>query len=177
MRNRTTKNQRDWRIGALALAVLAFAGALATSCVRYEVDPGAGEETIYLPTLDHADQFEVAYLRTAEEGPVVFDKNAWTVGWRFPLNHPDIGLWMRENLPENAEAANLKTRITTPWYGPLVLFPSLGFFRVDHMHFQFDPVRLTPVKQEVFPAVPAKLPGEATPTPTPIATPIETPIP
>lgn len=153
------------------LLLLAILGTLASglgSCARYAIDPSAGEETVFLRTLDHTDKVELQYLRTPEQGPISYRHTAWMVLWGIPLNHPDVGLWISENLPEGTEAANFRAHVTTPWYGPFVLFPTLGFFRVDTITYRFDPVVVKPVAREVFPPVPPRL---SVPDPAPLPEP------
>ncbi len=128
---------------------LTLAGALAatlvlclstTSCTRLHFDPGAGAETVYAPSLRHSEDFQVTYLRKPDEGPLRLEKNAWTLFWFVPLNHPDLGMWLERTLPEGADAANVRASVKTPWYGHLLFFPTLGLVRVDRVRYQADPV-------------------------------------
>lgn len=122
------------------LLTLLLLGGGASSCTRLNFDPNAGAETVYLQTLQHADTFDLEYMRTPEEGPLILEKNAWTLLWFIPLNTPDMGLWLEQNLPVDAEAANVRASVKTPWFGHLLFFPTLGLVRVERVRFQADPV-------------------------------------
>ena len=117
-------------------------------CAPVHIDPNAGAETIYLRTIDHAQDFEVEYLRKPEQGPLVHEGNAWTLLWFVPLNHPDLGVWLMQNLPKGAEAANVRTSVRTPWYGYLLFFPTIGLVKVDRLHFELQPVTYKALEPE-----------------------------
>ena len=110
----------------LLVLVLAFLVSTITSCQSIQFDPNAGAETIFLETLEHPDLFEVEYLRDpASEGPLTYEGTAWTFFWFFPVNREDLGLWLDYNLPPDSEAANVRAKVWTPWYGHLAFFPTL----------------------------------------------------
>jgi hypothetical protein len=118
---------------------------LLTGCARIWLDPNAGAESVYLRTMDHPDRMDVRYLRPASEGPIVLERRAWTFLWFIPANHPDLGLWLDEVIPEGAEAANVRASIQMPWYGPLLGIPTLGLVWVQRVRFEAQPVEwITP---------------------------------
>lgn len=123
------------------LLFLLFSGG----CARYHHDPSAGAETVLLKNMEHDEQFEVIYLRTPGEGSITYEKNAWTFFWLLPVNHPDLGLWLRSATPPGTVAANVRSSQKTPWYGHLLFFGSLTLVRMEEMHFQMDPVRFQPI--------------------------------
>ncbi|CAN5210227.1 hypothetical protein BH09SUM1_BH09SUM1_07920 [soil metagenome] len=130
-----------------ALIALGLAASLC-GCAPVHIDPNAGAETVYLHTIDHADQFDIEYLRKPEQGPLRFEHNAWTLFWFVPLNHPDLGVWLMNNLPPDAEAANVRAKVKTPWYGPLLFFPTIGLVKVDRVYFELQPVIYKKIKPE-----------------------------
>ena len=120
----------------LLAATLLFAGG----CSRIDFDPGQGAETIQLRTIDHVDAVEVTYLRTPEQGPIVFEGNTWTWFWSIPVNRPEVGFWLERELPEGASAANIRATMRTPWWGYVIMIPTLGIARVDRVRFEAQPV-------------------------------------
>ena len=115
-----------------------------TYCTRLHFDPSGGAETVLVQSIRHGQDFDVTYLRKPEEGPLTYDKNAWTIFWNIPLNHPDLGMWIDQTLPRGADAANVKSSVKTPWHGNLLFFFTLGAAKMQRIHFQMDPVILTP---------------------------------
>jgi hypothetical protein len=110
-------------------------------CSRIDFDPGQGAEGVYIRTLERPDDVQLTYLRTREQGPLVLEKDTWTWFWSIPVNRPDLGFWLYRAMPEGAEAANVRAAVWTPWYGYLLMIPTLGIVRVDTVRFQADPVR------------------------------------
>lgn len=135
------------RISLALFTVLLFCGSL-TSCARLYIDPSAGAETAYLRTLDHAQYFDMEYQRTPREGPLRLSRNSWTFFWLLPVNQPDLGLWLEENLGEETEAANVRAQVYTPWYGHLLFFPTLGLVRVERVEFEAQPVKIRWLRAE-----------------------------
>lgn len=125
--------------------LLLLAASLSLGCSRTYLDPNAGAETLYLNTMDHPELFTVEYLRSADEGPLLLEKNALDLLWIIPVNRPDLGIWLMDSLPPGATAANVRAETWTPWYGHLIFFPTLGLVDIDRVRFQADPVRIVPV--------------------------------
>lgn len=128
----------------LLRALLLSSVVLSTGCARQYLDPNAGQETVLVRTMHHSELLNVQYLRTAEQGPLRYEGNSWTLFWVVPLNRPDMSAWLDEALPPEASAANVRASLKTPWYGHLVFFCSLTLARVDRVRFEADPVRLLP---------------------------------
>jgi len=126
----------------LTLATIALLASSITSCTRHHFDPNAGAETIHLRTLEHGEHFEVEYLRTPEEGPLVLEENAWTYLWFLPSHHPDLGLWLEQSLPPGAQATNVRASAKLPWYGPLLSVPTLGLVYVQRVRFEAQPAKV-----------------------------------
>ncbi len=137
--------------GLLFIFLLGLMLPLLPSCTTTVFDPGRGAETVFVRTMENP-QIEVSeYLNEPSEGQVTTESDAWTLFWFFPLNRPDLGVWLEETLPENAAAANVQCRIKRPWYGHLLFFPTLGILAIDRVAYSYDPVRLKYPKPIVTP--------------------------
>ncbi|MCC6545923.1 hypothetical protein IT570_02050 [Candidatus Sumerlaeota bacterium] len=121
---------------------------LTTSCTRLHFDPNGGAETVFVQSIHHPQGFDVTYLRKPEEGPLIYNKNAWTIFWFMPLNHPDLGMWIEQALPRNADAANVRSSVKTPWYGNILFFVTIGAAKMQRVHYQMDPVIFKPRIQQ-----------------------------
>lgn len=132
----------------LALGCLiAAAGCLVAGCSRMRLDSNAGNEAVVLRSIDHP-KMRVEYLRTPEEGPLRWKKNAWWLFWGgVPLNHPDPSRWRAENLPTGATPANERYMVNVPWYGYIFLFGTIGIVQVQRTWYEVDPVRVTWVEE------------------------------
>lgn len=119
----------------------------AAACAPIQVRPGDGAESVFVNTLDHPGLFDLEYVRDPAEGPIVIQANTWTYFYSIPVNRPEIDAWVHAHLPPGTQVANLRGDVWTPWYGYVLMVPTLGMVRVDRIRFEFDPVRLVPLPQ------------------------------
>ncbi len=136
---------------SVCLASLLLFTLLTIGCTPLYVDPTAGGEMVMVKTMDRPDDYDMKYLRSPTDGPMVYESNAWWFLWRLPYNHPDLGLWLEQELPAGASAANIRSSVQMPWYGPFLFFPTLGAIRVERVRYEVDPVRVSWLTGETHP--------------------------
>ncbi len=124
-------------LGALLLC-MAILG-----CTPVILDPSGGSEAVLIRTIEHPDLLDVNPARQPGQERVVLQTHTWTLLWRIPVNRPDFGIWLREELPPGSSAANIRATVHTPWYGHLVFFPTLGLVKVEQLRYEAEPVFLS----------------------------------
>lgn len=124
-------------LGALLLFLIPI------GCTPVILDPSGGTEAVLVRTIEHPDLLDVNPAGQPGQERLVLETHTWTLLWCLPVNRPDFGVWLREELPPGSSAANIRATVHTPWYGHLLFFPTLGLVKVEQLRYEAEPVFLS----------------------------------